>query len=133
RLQQPCFPRAGGTSMFSPWPWYRNLVESVPVPGEGLRIYTVDAAQADGAPRAVLMMRSRGRALRGLSNYYTSLFGPVLDPSEPDIPGVLDSLVQAMVRDETRWDTIDLHPLAFDSPVYPALAQALANAGFAVQ
>ncbi|HET7763750.1 MAG TPA: GNAT family N-acetyltransferase [Burkholderiales bacterium] len=123
---------AGRASFFHTLPWYRNFVQAVISPGERVRIYAADAA---GSPRAVLLMRSSrtGGRLSGLSNYYTSLFGPVLDPGEPDVQGVLGALASAIVRDEIRWDTVDLRPLATDAPVFPALVGALRKAGLAVQ
>ena len=123
---------AGRASFFQTLPWYRNFVQTVIAPGERVRIYAVDAA---GSPRAVLLMRSSrtGGRLSGLSNYYTSLFGPVLDPGEPDAQGVLEAMASAIARDEIRWDTVDLRPLATDAPVFPALVDALRKAGLAVQ
>jgi len=80
-------------------------------------------------------MRSSGSSgkLTGLSNYYTSLFGPVLDPGEPDVQGVLESLAAAVARDRGPWHAIDLRPLAVDAPEFSALAGALRKAGLAVQ
>lgn len=138
---EPLFSRAGNTSLFFTLPWYRNFIHSVLAPNERLRIYAVDTATNPGAARAVLMMHYRdsgagpfgARTLSGLSNYYTSLFGPVVEPDESDAQKILDTLAAAIARDEIRWDTIDLHPLAVDTPVFPALAQAFRNAGFIVQ
>lgn len=133
---EPLFSSAGSTSFFLTLPWYRNFVQSsVLGPKERLRIY---AADGGGTGRAVLPMRAGADALGaktlgGLSNYYTSLFGPSFDPDETDLQGALDVLVSAMARDEVRWDTIDLRPLAVDMPVFPALMNALGKAGFAVQ
>jgi len=136
---EPLLSRAGNTSLFFTLPWYRNFIESVPAPSEQLRIYTVDAAGA--SPRAVLLMRYGGsdaglfgaRTLSGLSNYYTSLFGPAIDPRESDAQTVVDSLVAGITCDPIRWDSIDLHPLAVDTSVYPALVTAFKKAGLVVQ
>lgn len=125
--------RAGAASFFHTLPWYRNLAQNVLAPGEQVRIYAV--VGSEGSARALLLMRSSGASgkLSGLSNYYTSLFGPVLDPAEPDAQGVLDALAAAVARDRGPWHTIDLHPLAFDGPEFAALAAALRKAGLAVQ
>ena len=96
-------------------------------PNERLRIYAVDTEGKDPAARAVLLMRYRdsgagsfgARTLSGLSNYYTSLFGPVIEPGDSDAQQILDTLAAAIAGDEIRWDVIDLHPLAVDSPVFP--------------
>lgn len=128
---EPLLSRAGSASFFFTLPWYRNFIQNVLGPHERPRIYAVEAA---GAVRAVLPMRFSGsRRLSGLSNYYTSLFGPALDAGEPDVQGVLGALAAAITRDEVPWDTIDLHPLAADAPVFPALVEAFRKAGLAVQ
>jgi len=130
---EPLLSRAGAASFFHTLPWYRNLAQSVLAPGDHVRIYAVDAN--DGSARALLLMRSSGSSgkLTGLSNYYTSLFGPVLDPGEPDVQGVLESLAAAVARDRGPWHAIDLRPLAVDAPEFSALAGALRKAGLAVQ
>lgn len=132
---EPLLSRAGGASFFHTLPWYRNFVQCVLAPNERVRIFAVDTAGNGGSARAVLLMRCSGSdgKLSGLSNYYTSLFGPVLDPGEPDVQGVLDALASAIARDRVRWGTIDLRPLAVDAPVFPALVKAFRNAGLAVQ
>jgi len=138
---EPIFSRAGNTSLFFSLPWYRNFIQSVLTPSEQLRIFAVDAAANTSSPLAVLPMRypktASGlfgvRTLSGLSNYYTSLFGPVIEPGESDVQMTLDSLAAAIARDEIRWDLIDLHPLAVETPVFPALVAAFKNAGFMVQ
>ncbi len=136
---EPLLSRAGNTSVFFTLPWYRNFIQSVLTPSDQLRIYTVDAAAT--SPHAVLLMRHSdsdaglfsARTLSGLSNYYTSLFGPVIERGESDAQTILDSLAATISRDEIRWDLIDLHPLAVDTPVFPALATAFKRAGFIVQ
>jgi CelD/BcsL family acetyltransferase involved in cellulose biosynthesis len=83
------------------------------------------------------MMQSRGskanwfgaRTLYGLSNYYTSLFGPVIDPGETNAQQILDTLFAGIVAEKFRWDVIDLHPLDVDAPVFNHLMAACRNAG----
>ena len=104
---EPIFSRAGNTSLFFSLPWYRNFIQSVLTPSEQLRIFAVDAAANTSSPLAVLPMRypktASGlfgvRTLSGLSNYYTSLFGPVIEPGESDVQMTLDSLAAAIARD----------------------------------
>lgn len=135
----PLLSRAGNTSVFFSLPWYRNFIQSVLTPSEQLRIYAVDTEASTASPRAVLPMRYRdsgllgARTLSGLSNYYTSLFGPVIEPGESDAQTILDLLAAAIAREKVRWDLIDLHPLAVDTPAFPALMTAFKKAGFAVQ
>lgn len=130
---EPLLSRAGAASFFHTLPWYRNLAQSVLAAEEKVRIYAVDAD--DGSVRALLLMRCSGPSgkLSGLSNYYTSLFGPVLEPGEPDVRDVLDALAAAVAHDRGPWHTIDLRPLAVDAPAFPALVSAFRKAGLAVQ
>ena len=54
----------------------------------------------------------RPRTLSGVSNYYASLFGPVVESERSVAQETLDALVVAPTQDDTAWDVIDLHPLA---------------------
>jgi CelD/BcsL family acetyltransferase involved in cellulose biosynthesis len=132
---QGLFAKAGSQSLFHTWTWYCNFVESVVGPGERLRIYAVRSPA--GEPRAVLMMRRSARRplsvrkLTSLSNYYSSLFGPLVDPDEPEIESLLCAIARAIARDPA-WDEIDLNPLAVEGKTFEALLQALRNEGFLV-
>lgn len=141
RRHQELFARADNTNLYFTLPWYRNFIQSGLTPDARLRIYAVDAAGGPGGACAVLPMhyRDRGagwlgaRTLSGLSNYYASLFGPVIARGESDEQQMLDSLAAAIAGDEIRWDVIDLHPLDFDTMMFPALKKAFGNAGLKVQ
>ncbi len=138
---EPLFSRAGNTSLFYTLPWYRNFIQSALAPNERLRIYAVDTPMKSGTARAVLLMRysdsgasSQGpRTLSGLSNYYTSLFGPIIEPGESDTQKILGTIAAAIAGDEMRWDVIDLHPLAADTPVFASLVAAFRSAGLLTQ
>lgn len=136
------FAHAGRTSsLFFTLPWYRNLIQSALTPDTHLRIYAVDTAGNSRGARAVLLMHYldsgtgwlRSRSLNGLSNYYTSLFGPVIASGPSDVQDMVDTLAAAIAAEKTSWDVIDLHPLEFDTTVFPALAKAFRNAGFIVE
>ena len=132
------FRQASAGALFHALPWYRNFVQAGIVPDGKLRIFAVDKA---GDPRAVLPMHRndsgtgllRCRTLASLSNYYSSLFGPVIDPRIPDLQETLDALAEAIAHDASRWDVVDLHPLALDDATFPALAAAFRKAGLWVQ
>ena len=135
------FAGAGNLSPFFSLSWYRNFIASALAPDLRPRIYAVETAAAPNRARAVLLMCNRdtesgvfgANTLRGLSNYYTSLFGPVLDPGEPDAHQMFDRFTTAIARDEIRWDVVDLNPLAVDTPDFLALVKAFRNANFIVQ
>ena len=125
------FSRAGKTSLFFTLPWFRNFARSVLAPNERLRLYAIEVATNPVTAHALLAMYYRRtiagalgpRRLRSLSNYYTSLFGPILDSDEGGVQTTLDMLVAAIAGDELRWDVIDLHPLATAPPSSRALIQ----------
>lgn len=140
RRCETLFTRAGETSLFLTWPWYENYAKTVLGSDARLRAYTVEMAAHQGNPCAVLLMqhsetsarRLRTRSLNSLGNYYTSLIGPILDPAEPEVQTVLNLLAAKIAFDEFRWDTVDLHPLEMDSPVFHALVGAFRHAGYLV-
>jgi broad specificity phosphatase PhoE len=129
------FDKAGRQSVFSTWTWYANFVESVLARGETLRIYAV---RSSGRPRAVLVTHHASlrpfsvRKLMSLSNYYSSLFGPVVDPDDPEMDSLLTMLAKAIARDRSRWDEIYLNPLAVEAQSFATLLRALRAEGFLV-
>ena len=135
------FGQAGAQSLYHTLPWYRNFVQSGIVPEEKLRIFAVDAAGSPRTPRAVLAMywdeASAGllgfKTLSSVSNYYTALFGPVVEPNMPDLQESLDALADAIAQDVFRWDVVNLRPLSLDEATFPAMVAALRKSGLLVQ
>ena len=131
------FLRAGNTGLYSSLPWYINFVQSVLAPNESLHIYAVDRTTTQPAACAALLLYSRDsnagwfapKTLNGLSNYYSSLFGPVVDPNEPNAQQILDTLIAGIARDKNRWDVIDMRPLDVNDPVFDLLMKAFRSAG----
>ncbi len=128
---KPLFEEAGKSSFFLTLDWYRNLASLI-LPQEcRLRIYVADEG---GNVLGVLPMKHgsegggpfRGRKLEALANYYSSYFMP--------LTASMDSL-QAIVNEiaNERWDIVDFHPMAQDSPIFNELSFAMGNAGMSVQ
>lgn len=121
------FQRAQEESFFFSLAWYQNFVSTINAPGRSLRIYAAESLEAE--PLGVLLMeQERGRRfvsreLKGLQNYYTSLFGPILNERHPAT--ALQALTETVSRE--GWDCIDLHPLEAD--LSSALVDAFKAAG----
>jgi CelD/BcsL family acetyltransferase involved in cellulose biosynthesis len=133
------FARAGNTSVFLTFQWYLNFIQTALASNERPRIYAVDTTTDPISARAALLVRYSDTGapgsiqLNGLCNYYTSLFGPVIDPDESDTQAILNVLAAAIAGDKIRWNVIDLRPLAIDTPVFGAMVNAFRNAGMLVQ
>lgn len=122
------FDVAGKSSFFLTLPWYRNLIRNGLPEETRLRLYL---ANGKAGVTGVLPMQYTGgtRRLEGVSNYYTSLFMPVLDESDDE---TLPRLADAVSGDTMRWDVVDLHPMDRDSPVFGKCAEAFSDAGMIV-
>lgn len=137
----PLFDQWMGRSFFYGTAWFRNLVENALGEGDRVRIYGLEPNDGSGAPFAALPTSYpvarralwRPRKLTSLTNYYTSLFGPVLSDSGLPAQEVLRRLARAIANDTPRWDVVDLKPLDVDSPLFAALLDSFRAAGMVVQ
>jgi CelD/BcsL family acetyltransferase involved in cellulose biosynthesis len=106
--------------------WYRNLVATVFPQHNGVRLY---ALRRDGKIVAVMPLRAeRGRfawRVSSLSNFYTTLYEPVLAPSLKAVD--LMPLLGAVRRDFPRLASLTLTPMAPGSHAHLVLLEALAN------
>lgn len=139
---QDVFGEASSTnSFFLTLPWFRNLTSTGLGSQSRLRIYGVEPDAPGKRPYLVLPLAHdvsvKGafarRELAAAANYYTSLFGPVIGQHERTAPEHLRLLAKAIIQDTAGWDTIDLHPMARDTPLFSDLLQAFRQAGMAVQ
>ena len=118
------FDEAGKSSFFHTLPWFRNLAENGLPADTDLHVYVI----GDGSGvKGVLPMRKNGRRLESLSNYYTSLFTPIVE--EP-VEEPLRVFAEAVSKG--RWEAIDLHPMDADSSVFRKTHVALRSAGMIV-
>lgn len=120
------FEHAGKSSFFQTLHWYRNLVKHGLPGGTLLRIYVAD----DGSGvKGVLPLKHDGRKrwLESVSNYYTSLFMPIVgNPAD----AVLYALAETVAGE--RWDRVNLHPMDVESPVFEICSEAFRAAGMIV-
>lgn len=113
--------------------WFENLAQ------HGL---TADRAGAttpylllisDALNNKICLPLLSGPRLTSLSNYYTSLFGPInLHPetSAAYTPMAWDAVARHLRRAPSRWPVITLSPLDTDSGFYQAFSHALRKAGY---
>ena len=136
RAYERLFELGAQESFFHSLPWYRNLVEHALGKGERAQILGIESN--DGRALAALPLRHspaagnplQSREWRSLSNYYTTVYSPILDSTQPQ-ENLLVDLAQALRAQ--RPDVLDLRPLARDSAIFEKLVQALQAAGFVVQ
>ena len=121
--------------------WLKNFVTNAADRADRMRFYCIADNRCQGVPRGFLAMRFReqpsrwGRPLmlRGLSNFYTPLFGPIVDKSYTDSSEIVRALVQAVCSDIHRWDAVDLSPLCTEVSTFLELCDAFREAGWVVQ
>ena len=134
------FSENGLNSFFLSLPWFRNFCATALDPGDELRIFAAEDTGNGSMPAAVLLARfHRGsiwrlapRTLFGLSNFYTSLYAPLVSRAGIS-PTTVDSLVKAIVKDKPGWDAVDLKWLDSEAPVFRELQRAFRAAGMVVQ
>lgn len=116
--------------------WFANLAARGLAPGDRLRIYGIrdrpDTALALLLPLRHTVGRFGLRRLEGLANWYSSLYGVVAPPGEPQRLRV-QQLAKALAAEWPRWDVLDLHPLDPADPLFQPLLEALGAAGMATQ
>ncbi len=122
-------------------PWFQNLVETAIEPHYRVRLFGLEVPDRARTPVAILPAKFESRPaglleprrLSALGNYYSSLFGPMIDRTVADRVGALDALVDALCQDRPQWDIIDLTPMDRDAPLYTELQAALQRRGLIVQ
>ncbi|MES2072245.1 MAG: GNAT family N-acetyltransferase [Pseudomonadota bacterium] len=139
---QALFEAAGQAgSIFLSLAWFSHLSASAFEPDTRLRIYGLESDAGRRQVHASLIMRFQTvragwwapRALDAAANYYASLFSPVVNGAAADIQADLLMLAQAIRQDVPRWDVVDMHPMAYDTPLFDMSMRALRSAGMLTQ
>jgi hypothetical protein len=104
--------------------WYRNLVRTVYPNHQGLRWYSLRLGGKMAALLPLRMEHSRfGWRAESLSNFYTTLYEPVL---APELKGAdLLPLLNRLKKDYHGLGSLLLSPMAPDSQAYLVLREAL--------
>lgn len=108
--------------------WFANLASTVYANDAGVRLYVL---REQGQVVAVLPMRAQrcmfGWQLHSLTNFYTTLYEPLLAPGAA--APALVRLLQAARRDLPELCSLQLAPMDRAAPAYGALLAGLRGAG----
>ena len=111
--------------------WFNNLISSTYNKGEEIKIFV---AEDENGQIAVLPMYYlsgnlfKSRTLRTLSNFYTSLYAPIL--SNEKAIELLPNVFHEISQGQLACDAIELKPLSLEHDTYVALFNALKYNGF---
>lgn len=130
-------PDAGApVDFFYTLPWFENLARYGLAPQAGQTppcqlLLVQDAASAS----LVCLPLLGGRNLQSLSNYYSSLYGPLVwtmeNPAQLAIaPATWRAIGQHLQQHPARWPVITLSPLDLDAPFIEPLQTGLKQAGY---
>lgn len=125
-------------SFFHGLAWYQNLSATTMNSGETPLI--MSAESENGTPIVVLPLKHaqanrrifKLRTLSSFSNYYTTRYAPLLNASF-SLAEIRKALTFAVRASIPSWDVMNLRPLDYESILFPALVDALREAGMVVQ
>jgi hypothetical protein len=130
------------SDIFQTLPWFCNFATTALDPSMALRIYGVESEEgARNAPSLIMPMCAQtakqnplaARKLAALSNFYTPLFGPIINNPCVELAQDLQALIHTIAHERPQWDVIDFHPMEANAPVISALINALRSNRMAVQ
>jgi len=135
------FEAAAANSLFVSRPWFTVFSAEIPREDQKMSIYASDSPGSGELTPALLPAWEPGpgpgllrpRQLRSLTNYYSSLFSPVIDFDAGGAKLAVRDLVGAIVDDDARWDVVGIHPLEQDGPAIRELEAAFRQEGWLVQ
>jgi CelD/BcsL family acetyltransferase involved in cellulose biosynthesis len=109
--------------------WYRNLVKTVYPADSGIRFYALHRNEQIVAVLPLRATRDRGTLrLTSLSNFYTSLYEPILAPEIKSADLVL--ILSALRNDFPRFTSLKLSPMDPASHAYQTLLGAMRIKGW---
>jgi hypothetical protein len=128
------------SSVFLSLPWFQNLFNTSLEKEHSIRLFGLEE-DAGGVACALLPMCFpigkgkwyKPRTLLSASNYYTSFFSPIQTRYSKNPAGNIQLLISALVNQNPRWDTIDLHPMPLEGDQFEVIHQEFQRAGLAVQ
>jgi CelD/BcsL family acetyltransferase involved in cellulose biosynthesis len=127
---------SAGPDIFHTLRWFQHLHDHGMERGEGLLIARVTHPTEGGFVLPLQPCRGGkasafGRSITGLSNYYSSLFGPIGDPAACTAAAARE-LAHSLRRDVAHSAVIDLHPLDAEGRFLHNLREGLSAEGYFV-
>ncbi|MET0081695.1 MAG: GNAT family N-acetyltransferase [Sedimenticola sp.] len=125
------------SSFFQSIHWFENLARTILDKSQELRVYQYrDNQKQDDMPQVLAPFYARTkwgvRTLESLSNYYTSLYGPVFD-SRKNVPAALDAIVGSLVEEKPSWHLVHVAPLDPERETFEPLIEAFSKRGWWIQ
>ena len=135
----PDLPDAGSVDAYQTLAWFENLAaHGIDWSAADLLALTLRPAAGGKTLLSLPLMRCAsgaaapfGPVLSGLSNYYSSLFGPIGPGTAVTVPACR-ALLRALRRSAPDCGVIDLKPLDADGSFLQCMQQALREEGYAV-
>ena len=133
------FEYAAKDSFFKSLPWFQNYTKTVLVQNSQIIIYGVEDEEQQARPvGALLLEKSRSgklglKQIKSLANYYSSLFGPLVDDRTHSSEEILALMVKALGDDRGSWDVLNFFPLEKSSNHFHQLLSELKKSKFLVQ
>lgn len=108
--------------------WFSHFANTALEEKDRVLIYGVESEPA-GDPIALLLLKfsEDSKVLTSLSNYYSSLFYPLLKADEV---GSLIYLLKTLKSAPERWSALRLFPIPNERPVYQQTLNALTSSGW---
>lgn len=121
-----------GADIFGSLVWFENLaacgLDSASLAGAQCQWWV---AQDDASGQLVCLPLLSGRRLNTLSNYYSSLYSPLMFGAG-DAASLWTALAEAIRQHPTRWPVLMFDPLDPQSAFFSHMRQALRCAGYVV-
>jgi hypothetical protein len=137
------FEKVKSKSIFITDHWLNTVAPTILEQGNQSRIYSARHESADHAscilPLAIQTKKIfpgvRSRGLISFQNYYSSLFGPIIDRTivQNESFTALDTIMHHIANESPRWDFIEIRPLDTGTADFEFTINALKKAGFIVQ
>lgn len=138
RLQDLDLTASPSDDVFCTLAWFENLAANgLPLSQGGGSFCRLLLARDFDTGRVVCLPLLGGKNLTSLSNYYSSLYGPLnlwktgaTAKTSEALPGLWKAVAMHLRQASTRWPTITLSPLDPKAPFFLQMLEGLNKAGY---